>query len=184
MREILRFIAPALRGAGFRGSGRNYRKAEGDFIFIINFQGSRWGSDFYVNLAAQPTFVPLLHDAPLARLKEYECFLRRRVGTSWPWDMSAGQAASFQAQLLGAQRDFFAHAQTMRSALAVGQAEVLVATFSAGTTRALAAAQLARAALALGHPEKARQLASLGLELAGAKAWLLREEMLRIKNGP
>ena len=30
--EILKRIAPALRAAGFRGSGQNYRKLEDDFV--------------------------------------------------------------------------------------------------------------------------------------------------------
>jgi len=44
--------APSLHALGFRGSSQNYRKQEGDFIFVINFQGSRSGDNSYVNLGA------------------------------------------------------------------------------------------------------------------------------------
>jgi hypothetical protein len=55
MRDVLKKIGPALREIGFRGSGQNYRKVDDDFIFVINFQGSHWGPNFYINLGAQPT---------------------------------------------------------------------------------------------------------------------------------
>ena len=84
VKEVLKRVGPTLRALGFRGSGQNYRKQEGDFIFVINFQGSRWGDRFYVNLGAQPIFIPAEGDADLTKLKEYECVLRRRVGNEWP----------------------------------------------------------------------------------------------------
>jgi hypothetical protein len=84
---------------GFRGSGQNYRKVDGDFVFVINFQGSRWGDNFYVNLGAQPVFVPAEGKADLTKLKEYECILRRRVGRDWPSVMSDEMLASLEAEI-------------------------------------------------------------------------------------
>lgn len=94
MREVLQRIAPVIRALGYRGSGQNYRKTEGDFVFVINFQSSSWGDRFYVNLGAQPVFIPAEGDADLKRLKEYECVLRRRVGEEWPWQMPESLFAS------------------------------------------------------------------------------------------
>lgn len=54
VREVLEKLVPSLRTIGFRGSGQTYRKTEGDFVFVVNFQGSRSGDEFYVNLGAQP----------------------------------------------------------------------------------------------------------------------------------
>jgi len=80
MRDVLKKLAPALRAAGFRGSGQNYRKADGDFVLVINFQGSRSGDKFYVNLGAQPTFIPAEGDAELDKLSARTCQRWSRTG--------------------------------------------------------------------------------------------------------
>src|SRR6185436_15452235 len=104
-----------MRALGFRGSGQNYRKTEGDFVFVVNFQGSRSGDKFYVNLGAQPVYIPAEGNADLAKLKEYECMLRQRVGKEWPWQMSDQLFASLVVEITSAQAAFFGHAQTLRS---------------------------------------------------------------------
>jgi hypothetical protein len=175
-------LAPAIRAAGFRGSGQSYRKSEGDFRLVINFQRSRWGDCFFVNLGAQPIFIPAEGDADLDQLKEHECALRRRVGREWPSSLSEPGIAALEAELLITQRQFFAHAQTLRTALACDSPEVLIASFSSGTTRARATLHLARAASALGHREKARALADRGIELAGEGAVGLKAELRRLKS--
>ncbi len=177
MQEVLKTLASALRAIGFHGSGQNYWKTEGDFVFVINFQGSQRGDNFYVNLGAQPVFIPAEGNADLKKLKEYECVLRRRVGSEWSWQMSDEKLASLEAEIISAQAAFFSHAQTMRASLVSDPPEVLLNKFSSGTTKARATLHLARAALALGHVEKARAFVGCGLELAGDKATILRSEL-------
>jgi hypothetical protein len=181
VRDILKKLAPALRAAGFRGSGQNWRKTDGDFRLIINFQGSPTGDKFYVNLGAQPIFIPPECDADLSKLKEYECILRTRVGRERPWDLSEVDAAALEAEILAAQKSFFGHASTLRAALAKDDIEVLIEKFSAGTTRARATLYLARAAAALGHRARALELVERGLDLAG-DAYMLRADLQRIKQ--
>ena len=180
MKEVLKKIAPALRRLGFRGSGQNYRKVVGDFVFVVNFQGSRAGDEFFVNLGAQPTFAPAEGNADLAELKEYECILRRRVGKAWPWQMDAGTLVEVETEIESAQATFFSHAQTLREALASDSIDILLRKFSAGTTEARASLHLARAATNLGLPAVARRLVERGLELAGEKATLLRADLQRV----
>lgn len=72
---------PSLRALGFRGSGQNYRKGEGDFVFVIDFQGSSSEDSFFFDLGAQPTFIPSEGDGDPKKLKEYDCVFRQR-GTS------------------------------------------------------------------------------------------------------
>jgi hypothetical protein len=166
-----------LRALGFRGSGQNYRKAEGDFVFVINFQGSQWGRHFYVNLGAQPVFIPAEGDADLAKLKEYECVLRQRVGNDWPWQMSDELLASLEAEIATAQAAFFGTAQTLRSALATDSPDELLRKFGSGNSEVRAPLNLARAAVRLGHLETARKLVDRGLALAGDQARILRAEL-------
>ena len=186
MKEILKKVAPSLRALGFRGSGQNYRKQEGDFFFVINFQGSSSGDRFYVNLGAQPVFTLAEGDADLAAWKEYECFLRRRVGEDWPWQMSDQLLASLLAEIAAAQAAFFGDAQTLRGALATDSPDELIRKFSSGNTEAAATLQLARAAARLGHFETARGLVDRGLDLAGDQAIGLRAQLRRVlqETGP
>lgn len=177
MQPVLKRIAPRLRALGFRGSGRNYRKTEGDFVFVINFQGSLRGDKFYVNLGAQPTFIPAEGDAELPKLKEYECILRRRVGTDWSWQMSDEMLSSLESEIVSTQAAFFGHAQTLRAALCTESPEELIRSFSSGTTQARATLHLARAAAFLGHSDKARELVARGLELASDGATILRAQL-------
>lgn len=179
MKEVLKKVAPSLRARGFRGSGQNYRKREGDFIFVINFQGSRWGDNFYVNLGAHPVFIPAEGDADLSKLKEYECMLRRRVGDDWPWQLSDELFVQLEAEILSAQAEFFGNAQTLRRALATDGPDDLVRKFT-GTTKARATLHLARAAVKLGYFEAARKLVKLGTELASDRAVGLRAELGRV----
>ena len=177
MDEIFKKTALVLRERGFRGSGQTYRKVEDEFAFVINFQRSRWGDVFYVNLGAQPTFIPAEGNAPLKTLKEYECIWRRRVGSEWPAQLSNERFESFVEELIATQRAFFGHAKTFRIAVTSETPETLLDKFGAGTTQARASLHLARAALALKHPEVARGLATRGLELAGDGATILLAEL-------
>ncbi|SEF26482.1 DUF4304 domain-containing protein [Variovorax sp. NFACC27] len=180
MKEVLKKVAPSLRALGFRGSGQNYRKQEGDFVFVVNFQGSRWGEDFYVNLGAHPVFIPAEGGADLSRLKEYDCMLRRRVGDAWPRQMPDELFVQLEAAILGAQAEFFGAAQTLRGALATDGPDKLLGKFSVGTTKARATLHLARAAVKLGHIELARALVGCGLELAGDRGTMLTAELGRV----
>jgi Domain of unknown function (DUF4304) len=148
----------------------------------VNFQGSSSGDKFYINLGAQPLFIPAEGNAnpDLKNLKEYECILRRRVGAQWLWMMSDAMFGKLEAELLATLKDFFGHAQDLRESIAVASPETLIHEFSSGTTDARAALHLARGSLALGYPDKASALAMLGLELAGKQASALRFELKKL----
>jgi hypothetical protein len=167
-----------------QGSGQNFRKRDGDFVFVINVQGSSSGETFYVNLGAQPLFLPIEGsgevEVDVKKIKENECVLRRRVGTDWRWTMSERQTASFVSNVLNEQAQFFGHAGTLPSAVASNSPRVLLDSFSWGVTEARAALHLARASAALGCDEKAVEAANLGLALAGQGASILRAELRSI----
>jgi hypothetical protein len=179
MREILKYLAPKLRAQGFRGSGQNYRKTDGDFVFIVNFQGSLRGDRFYVNLGAQPFFIPTEGNTALnpKNIKEYECIFRKRVGKEWQWEMKESDRTRLEKELNAAQGEFFVHAQTLRTALHNDEPESLLENFCFFTTKARAAFHLARGSLTLGDYKKAEALAIRGLELAGEGAYILRDQL-------
>jgi hypothetical protein len=182
MREVLKKLGSSLRAVGFRGSGQYFHKREGDFIFVVNFQGSRWGDVFYINLGAQPVFIPneVGVDQEPKRLKEYQCIHRRRVGDQWRWKMSDAMFGALEAELLAALKEFLDHTQSLWKSIAVASPETLIHEFSQWTTDARAALHLARGSLALGYPGKASALATLGLDLAGERASVLRLELKEV----
>jgi len=182
MRDILQRLGAALRVEGFRGSGQNFRKHEDDFIFVVNFQGSKWGGKFFVNLGAQPDFIPIDFAPDLATLKEYECCFRRRVGAAWKWEPSESEAAALEAELVATQRDFFALALTTPASVAVDPPAVLVATYQEWLcgTAVRTVLYLARTAAALGLREQTRALADHGLAMQSGT--LVDSELRQLKK--
>ena len=170
MKELLKSIAPRIRELGFRGSGSTYRRIDGDFVFVINFQGSHGGEKFYVNLGAHPSFVPVGGAADLKALKEYECMLRRRVGKDWPWSMSESEIAALATEIAEVSSKFFGRAATLRDALARDNVLDLLQGFGLGATAPVAALNLARGAKNLGLFEVANALALHGLSVANERA--------------
>lgn len=178
MREVLRRIGPILRAHGFRGSAQSFRKTDGDWRCVVNFQGSRWGDEFYVNLGAHPMFIPAEGNADIGRLKEYECMLRTRVGGVWTWEMSDEAFVSFKGSVLAAQVTFFGQASRWNEALAAGSVNELMDKFRPHcVSPARLALHLARAAAIVGRPHTARDLVERGLALSTDRADILRAEL-------
>lgn len=178
-KELLNKLASEIRKFGFKGSGQNFRKAEGDFISVINIQKSRAYQAFYINLGAQPVFIPAEGEITPdpKKLKEYECILRSRIGDMYSWTMSEVEIEELIAKLDSAQRTFFGRAQRLRAAIETDSPEDLLRDFSAGTTAARATLHLARACEVLEQHEKAASLVYRGLELAGPQASSLRAQL-------
>jgi hypothetical protein len=75
-------LAPALRLAGFKGSGTRFRRISGDVINTIWIQGSRDGTKCAVNLGLHLTFLPLTGTDVLpnvAKIHEIDCEFRDRL---------------------------------------------------------------------------------------------------------
>lgn len=170
MKEVLKSLGANIRNLGFKGSGHNYRKVEDDYIFVINIQGSRAGDVFYINLGAQPTFIPAECDAALATLKEYECVMRSRVGDEWRWVMHEEELLAVARVIEAKQSEFFGLVRTLRSSIAADSVDELIRKFSAGNPPARATLHLARAAAVLGCSATANALIEHGLTIAGERA--------------
>jgi hypothetical protein len=84
----LRVMKERLLPAGFVvGEDATYVRRQGDQIHLINFQGSRYGHKFTVNLGFHYAFVaPLFRGQPI-RLMEFgllDCIIRERIGFFLP----------------------------------------------------------------------------------------------------
>lgn len=90
--ESLRTIlAPVLRRDGYVGSGRTFRRIDGDLIRVVAIQGSRYGGQFAVNLGAHLLFLPdaIGHPVDPKGISEPLCEFRRRMtaqGSDQWWD--------------------------------------------------------------------------------------------------
>mgnify|MGYP001411220245 CR=1 FL=1 len=81
---IRQHLAPLLRADGFVGSGRTFRRVAGDWIHVVNVQGSRYGGQFAVNLGVQPLAIPDVRGNPpdAKKITEELCEFRRRLSES------------------------------------------------------------------------------------------------------
>lgn len=181
MNELLKELGAHIRRLGFKGSGQNFRKVEDDYVFVINIQKSRTGEVFYVNLGAQPAFIPAECDSDLSTLKEYECVMRTRVGEEWNWSPDEQARLALMRQIDLAQEAFFGQVRTLKTAIADDSADELLRKFSLGKTAARAALHLARAAAVLGHAATADALVERGLQLAGERATSLIADLQLVR---
>jgi Domain of unknown function (DUF4304) len=177
LKETLKTLGAHIRSLGFKGSRQNFRRVEDDYVFVINIQGSRSGDVFYVNLGAQPTFIPAECDASLSTLKEYECVMRRRVGKEWKWALDDGTRLALMHQLNVERKEFFGTVRDLRRALADDSIDELLRRFSMGSSPGRTALHLARAAVSLGHAAVADALVTRGLASAGEHATGLIQDL-------
>lgn len=184
MKEILDRLALAVRQLGFKGSGQNFRKVDGEFIFVINFQKGKGGQEFFINLGAQPKLIPTeggnLPDAK--KIKEYECAFRIRLGNGYHWTIGKDKTEELAKTLTCTQNDFFVRMQRLPQALETDSTELLLRDFCIGTTYARATLHLARACVAFGQREKAKQFVQRGFELVGERAATLRAQLKAVLN--
>jgi hypothetical protein len=175
LKEILR-AATQIRDWGYRGSGQNYRRQSDDILFVINFQKSRWGDRFYVNLGGQPCVIPdegeRMPDAKT--VKEYDCVFRHRLHGDWSIDLGEDEVGAMMMALNQARSAFEAKVQEMRELSRQGRArELLEGRWYTGPEHR-ASLQFARLLAADGHVAAAKSIAQRVVDEAG-RAELLRK---------
>jgi hypothetical protein len=188
--SIKKYFAPILRGDGFSGSGRCYRRVAGDLIQVVQVQGSRNGGKFAVNLAIQPIAVPdVLGNAPNpAHIRDELCEFRRRLSElrADQWWEHDGSEESIDAAVLRAVavysvhgRKVFAEQSDTRSSLHTITPEQFESgryRFSGfANTEVRMARALALMRKASGSVDQARAFARIGLARVG-NAVALRKE--------
>ena len=97
--EFSKVVEPQLRGLGFKGSRRNFRRVQGEVVHILNVQGSSSGERCYVNLGVHLSFLPSAGTgtSDLKKLKEYDCAFRSRLdpqphfSLGWPYGATPEQ---------------------------------------------------------------------------------------------
>jgi len=168
MKPFLQRAAVTLRAWGYRGSGQNYRRLVEDNVFVVNFQKSRDGRGFFVNLGSQPCSIPDEgeRDANPKTLKEYECVFRQRLPGEHPVNMSPEDTDALLATLGSARETFEATILGMRESSRRGREAELFDQRRFMGPAPRAALILARLQAADGHAEGARRLAEFAVSNA------------------
>jgi Domain of unknown function (DUF4304) len=76
---IKRDFAPVLRASGFKGSGKEFRRINGDVFHALSLQSH--GGRACVNLGLHYSFLPTAGGSktPIAKMKHYHCMFRDRL---------------------------------------------------------------------------------------------------------
>jgi hypothetical protein len=195
--SIKSHLAPILRGEGFSGSGRSFRRLAGELIHVVQVQPSRYGFKFAINLGIHPMRIPdVCGNAPtLDTIREENCEFRRRLSQSgadqwWEHDgtRQSMDAAMLQAAIIYKEtgRTLFAEQSGPNCSLLTvtpGQFESGHYRFSGfASTEVRMARALALMRLQAGNTDHARAFAKIGLARLGG-AGRLREELEEICAG-
>jgi len=182
-------LAPLLRADGFSGAGRTFHRTVGDWIHVVNVQGSRYGGQFAVNLAVHPLAIPDMRgDTPNPKkITEELCEFRRRMSDSEArqdkWWKHEATAESMAEALRNAADTYTRIGRKLISEVTADDADLNIVTpeaFAAGqfnflgfgSTECRMALALARLRKAQGHPAQAQAFATLALEHAGSAAFI------------
>lgn len=182
-------LAPFLRSDGFSGSGRTFRRKVGEWIHVVNVQGSRYGGQFAVNLAVHPIAIPDMRgDAPdPKKITEELCEFRRRMSDSearqdkwWKHEMTT---ESMAAAVRDAAETYTRTGRKLLNEATAENADLNIVTpeaFSAGrfnflgfgSTECRMALALARLRRTQGLLAQSQAFAALAIEHAGSASFV------------
>jgi hypothetical protein len=116
-------LVPLLRSAGFKGSGRQFRRIVNQFAECVSLQGSRSGDRFAVNLGVQPLAIPDVLGKPVdpRKIDEISCEFRRRLSEGnadhwWPYtQLVSSKVAAAQSSAAMFERFGLAYFHDMTS---------------------------------------------------------------------
>jgi hypothetical protein len=193
---LSRDLSPLLRPDGFKGSGKTFRRINGDRTDVIGIQGRRHGGQCCVNLGTHFSFLPSEgggHVVDPRKLKEYDCAFRERLHDAnesdrwWRYGASNAEAEASVASLVDVYK--------RRAILFFGKFEPFPDAFERitpadldggevsnmpGTTLVRGALTMARIMRHLGRHERCREFAEVGLRHLG-RALGLKEELERLR---
>jgi hypothetical protein len=151
--QILRWMRSHLRNWRYVGRGQTFRRLDGDVVFVISFQKSRWGKRFFMNLGAQPLGIPDQTEAVPATdtIAESDCVFRSPVALDWKPRVSRAHTRRLVAAMTAARAAFEASVLEIRALSRAGSVDELLKRQSYAGSSVRAAFVLARLLAADGH---------------------------------
>ena len=191
-------FAPELRKVGFKGSGRHFRRVNGEIINAIWIQGDKHGRGCAVNLGLHLTFIPVNWQEELpdvATVKEIDCEFRTRLSPKnkgdywWKYDGLLTSPSKSAGHLIRTYFDrgeprFKCYASvedigSMLSPMQLRSGDYFEDCWN--TTMPRIALVMARIQLHLNNGKLAREYASIGLQRLG-RAVALKQSLEEIAN--
>jgi hypothetical protein len=190
--QLKELFGPALRSAGFKGSGVHFRRINGEVINAIWIQGSRDGTKCAVNLGLHLTFLPINWKDKLpdvAHIKATDCEFRDRLTPPgvedywWEYGTVVNQPPQSAAHLYATYFEFgeprFRSYDTVEAIADMFTLDQLRAGNLnggfGGFTVPRAALSMARIRAHLGQTQRAADFARIGLEKLGNASGLKAE---------
>ena len=196
---LKRDFSPLIRADGFKGSGNSFHRVKGDRIDVINIQGSRYGGECCVNLAAHFTFLPSAGGSGVTdpkKFKQSHCVFQERLQEAtdkgdhwWSYGGNDAEAETSLADLVDTYE--------RRSSLFFAKFDPFPDVFERITPRDIdagdlskmpapltvpyAAMILARIMKHLGRREKCREFAEAGLRQVG-RAFIVQSELEELRD--
>jgi hypothetical protein len=192
--SIKNYLAPVVRGDGFAGSGRGYRRVVGNLVHALQVQGARQGGKFAIELGIHPLGIrDVLGRTPNAtRITAYDCEFRRRLSEAGAdqWWAYAPTKESMDAAVLQAANIYETVGRRLFLEQSTSTASLFTVTprqfesgeyrFSGfGTTKVRMALTLALMRRSDGNLEHARAFARIGLANVGT-AGAIKDELEEI----
>lgn len=80
-KSITKYLTPKLRELGFTGGGFNFRKTAGNYLHTLQFFGSKYGGEGYVEMGVHLDFLPDSIHQPLnpKKITTLDCFTRHSL---------------------------------------------------------------------------------------------------------
>jgi hypothetical protein len=185
-------FATKLRGLGFSGSGKHFRRVDGEIVHAINIQASKHGDSCAVNLGLHLTFLPVnwRNALPHARkITVIDCEFRMRLSPEmksdywWKYgdlmESPTQSARHLIATYLECGEPYFQqYGSIEKIAAMISVDEIKQGSYVhmfGGITPVRAALAMARIHLHWGHTIESKQFAEVGLANIGAANLLRRE---------
>jgi hypothetical protein len=178
-------LKPLLRSRGYKGAGSTFRKLAGDSLFVVNFQRSRDGVHFYINLGGQPMLIDDVgcFEKDRRTLLESECVFRTRVGERWPRALGAQELMTVRTQLDERLATFERQVSSLGDAIRSQDPEELLRSLPFGGGTPEGALHLARLCKVLGERDTCREYVRLGRSLAGPNNLVLLAKLRALESG-
>ena len=187
LRLVSQRVYPALRSAGFKGSGATLRRVNGPVLHVFNVQGGSAGQEFFINLGATLTNLEMHGVTPdsTATAKEQSCAFRERIDPpgrprmAWQYPMNDAAAertldAIAQQYANVGEPWFTQHGTWPESFIVLTTSEDILSIHPAHMR------VLARIAMLLATRERADSLARAALERCPASASGLRHDLQQL----
>jgi hypothetical protein len=166
-------FAPVVREMGFKGSGRHFRRLDGEFVQTVNLQGSQYGGKFAVNLGLQPVNIPDVvgREIDPKAIKEIDCVFRNRLtydghDTWWSYgeDPKSKQESAVSSAQLFREKALLHFHERMQFAENISPEEIV--KNGPGIYVSLALLRERQ-----GQYEQAKQFAKLAMDSGSSKYW-------------